>query len=198
MSVSRQIDVTDLGNGEQVLGNVNNTTHLLDILDAGLDSLGVVGAGAVEDVLDLLILSLGPGLVSGTSVLDETTPDGDQAESDDRLLVHDIVLIADGVGAETGGAAEDGCLAEQAAAREGIDEALGLLLGVLGGYVARVADGGGGQRRESLPGDRGSEEGSCAWRQGETSRRSAITEPIGPRRADNESIVRTSGATCQS
>lgn len=155
-----------LGNLEEALGDVDNTTHLLHVLDAGLDGLGVVGTSAVEDVLDLLVLSLSPGLVAGTAVLDETAPDGEQADGNDRLLVHDVVLIAEGVDAETGSAAEDGRLAEQVASGEGVDDALGLLLGLLGRDVAGVADGGDGESREGSAGDGRSEEGSaCLLRQ---------------------------------
>lgn len=126
----------------------------------------MVGTGAVEDVLDLLVLSLGPGGVAGTTVLDEATPDGQKAEGDDGLLVHDIVLAGEGVDAETGGGAEDGGLAEQAVAGDGIDDALGLLLGLLGGHVAVVADSGGRDGREGAAADDGSEEGSCACSSG--------------------------------
>lgn len=150
-----------LGNLKQTLGDVNNTTHLLHVVDAGLDGLGVVGTGAVEDVLDLLVLRLSPGLVAGATVLDEACPDGEQADGNDRLLVHDVVLIAEGVDAETGGAAEDGSLAEQAASGERVEDALGLLLGLLGRDVAGVANGGGGESRECSAGDGRSEERSA-------------------------------------
>ena len=152
---------TYLGNGEKVLGNVDDTGHLLDVLNAGLDGLGVVRPGAVEDVLDLLVLSLSPGLVAGATVLDDSTPDGEQADGDDGLLVHDVVLVAQGVDAEGGAGAEDGGLAEQAVAGEGVNDALGLLLGLLGGDIARVADGSGGNGREGTAGDGRSEEGSA-------------------------------------
>lgn len=121
----------------------------------------MVGAGAVEDVLDLLVLSLGPLLVGRPSVLEQTSPDGQQAHGNDRLLVHDVVLIAEGVDAKTGGTAEEGGLADEAAAGKGVDDALGLLLGLLGGHVARVSHGGGRNRRGGS-GDGGSEEGRCA------------------------------------
>jgi hypothetical protein len=150
-----------LGNGEEVLGNVDDTGHLLDVLNASLDGLSVVRPGAVEDVLDLLVLSLSPGLVAGTTVLDETTPDGEQADSDDGLLVHDVVLAAQGVDAEGSAGAEDGGLADEAVTGEGIEDALGLLLGLLGGDIARVADGSGGDGREGTAGDGRSEEGGA-------------------------------------
>lgn len=151
-----------LGNLEQTLGDVDNTTHLLDVLNATLDGLGVVGTGAVEDVLDLLVLTLGPLLVDGATVLDQTTPDGEQADGNDGLLVHDVVLVADGVDAETCSTAEDGALAEQAATGEGIDDALSLLLGVLGGDIAGMSRGSGGDGRKGPASDGRSEERS-AW-----------------------------------
>lgn len=150
-----------LGDLEEGLGNVNNAAHLLDVLNAGLDGLGVVSAGAVEDVLDLLVLSLGPLLVGRAAVLEQTSPDGQQADRNDSLLVHDVVLIAEGVDAKTGGTAEEGGLADQVVAGEGIDDALGLLLGLLGGDVAGVSDGSSRDRRGRSAGDGGSEEGSA-------------------------------------
>lgn len=149
-----------LGDLKEGLGDVDNAAHLFDILNAGLDGLGVVGAGAVEDVLDLLVLSLGPLLVSRAAVLEQTGPDGQQAHGNNRLLVHDVVLIAEGIDAETGGTAEEGSLADEAAAGQGVDDALGLLLGLLGGHVARVSHSGGRNGRGGS-GDGGSEEGSA-------------------------------------
>lgn len=125
-----------LGNLKQVLGNFDDGAHLLDVLDAGLDSLGVVGTGRVEDALDLVALALGPLLVGRATVLDEATPDGEETDGDDGLLVDDVGLAADGVDAETGGGAEHGGLAQQAVAGEGVNDALGLLLGLLGGHIA--------------------------------------------------------------
>lgn len=155
-----------LGHLEHGLGDVDNTSHLLDVLNAALDSLGVVGTRTVEDVLDLLVLALGPRLVSGTTVLDETTPDGQQADGHDGLLVHDVVLIADGVDAETSSAAEERRLAEEAASGEGVDDALSLLFGLLGGNVAGVADSSGGHGRDGSAGEGRSEKGSaCSLQQ---------------------------------
>ena len=150
-----------LGNLEERLGDVDNLAHLLNILNTSLDGLGVVGTGAVEDVLDLLVLSLGPLLVRRTTILDQTTPDGEQADGNDGLLVHDIVLVADGVNAETSGGAEDGALAEKVATGKRIDDALGLLLGLLGGHVAVEADGSSGDGGSSTASDGRSEEGSA-------------------------------------
>lgn len=121
----------------------------------------MVGTGAVEDVLDLVVLRLGPLLVGRATVLDQTTPDGEQADGDDGLLVHDVVLAGDAVDGETGGGAQDGRLAEQAVSGEGVDEALGLLLGLLGGDIAVESHGGGGDGRGGSAGEDGSEEGSA-------------------------------------
>lgn len=113
----------------------------------------MVGPSLVEDVLDLVVLAVGPLRVQRTDVLDETTPDGEKAEGHDGLLVHHVVLIADGVNGETGSAGEDGGLGEEAAAGERIDDGLGLLLGVLGRDAGRVA--GGRERGESRHGSSG-------------------------------------------
>lgn len=155
-----------LGDLEESLGDVNNTFHLLHVLDAGLDSGGVVGPGLVEDVEDLLVLAIGPLRVHGATVLDEATPDSEKAEGNDGLLVHNVVLIADGVDRETGSAGKNGGLGEKAVSGERIDNGLGLLLGVLGGNVGGVAG-----RRErgeggnSSPSDgRPDEVGACRKR----------------------------------
>lgn len=160
MTLAR-LSILYLGDLEEGLGDVNNAAHLLDVLNAGLDGLGVVSAGAVEDVLDLLVLSLSPLLVGRATVLEQTSPDSQQADSHDSLLVHDVVLIAEGVDAETGSTAEEGGLADQVAAGKGIDDALGLLLGLLGGDVAGVSHSGSRDRRGRSAGDGGSEEGSA-------------------------------------
>lgn len=151
-----------LGNLKQSLGHVNNASHLLNILDALLDSLGVVGTGAVEDVQHLLLLGLSPSRIGGATVFDECTPDGQQAECRNSLLVHNIVLIADGVDAQSGTAAEKGGLADEAVSGEGVDDALGLGLGFLGRDAAGVAGSdGSGQRRDGSASESRSEEGGA-------------------------------------
>lgn len=146
---------------EEALGDLDNAAHLLDVGNAGLDGLGVVGTGTVEDVLDLVVLRLGPLLVGRATVLDQATPDGEKADSDDGLLVHDVVLVAETVNGETGGAAQDGGLAKQAVTGERINDALGLLLGLLGGDIALVSRGGGGDGRDGSASEGRSEEGSA-------------------------------------
>lgn len=134
-----------LGDLEQALGDVDDTAHLLDVVDAGLDCLGVVGTGSVQDASNLLVLALGPLAVHGSSVLDDGTPNTQQAESDDGLLVDDKVLIAEGVDGQSGGGRQDGGLGDERVAGQGVKNGLGLLLGVLGGDVGRVAVAGGGE-----------------------------------------------------
>lgn len=147
-----------LGHLEHGLGDVDDAAHLLNVLDTGLDGLGVVDAGRVEDVPDLVVLALGPLLVGRAAVLDEAAPDGEQTDGDDRLLVHDVVLAAKGVDAKASTRAENGRLAQQAAAGEAVEDALRLLLGFLSRHAggARVA-GGGGECREGSAGDGRSE-----------------------------------------
>lgn len=66
-----------LGDGEERLGDLDDLGHLLDVGHADLDGLGVVGAGSVEDVLNLVGLSIGPLGIHGATELDESTPDGE-------------------------------------------------------------------------------------------------------------------------
>lgn len=157
-----------LGDLEQALGDVNDAAHLLDAVDAGLDGLGVVGTGSVQDTGNLLVLALSPLAVHGASVLDDGTPNTQQAESDDGLLVDDIVLVAEGVDGQTGGGGQDGGLGHERVAGQGIQNRLSLLLGVLGGNIGRLAVAGGGEggdSRESSGRDRWAQTGSpCAGR----------------------------------
>lgn len=118
-----------LGDLEKVLGNLNNTAKVLDTLNALLDSLGVLLAGRVENVLDLVGLALGPLLVCGTTVDGDTGIDGEQAEHDNRLLVDDVKLVANGGNGDTGAGGEDGGLGEEVAAGERVEDALCFLLG---------------------------------------------------------------------
>lgn len=153
-----------LGNLEERLGDVNNAAHLLDILNSSLDSLSVICPGSVENVLDLLVLALSPLLIRRATILDKTTPNGQQADGNDGLLVHDVVLVADGPGANTGGTAENGSLADQVVSWERVDDALGLLLGLFGRHIAGVSHGGGGERWDGSAGNGLSEDGSaCCW-----------------------------------
>lgn len=141
-----------LGNLEQALGDINDTLHLLDALDAVLDGLGVVGTGSVQDAGDLLVLPLSPLPVQGTSILDDGAPDTQQTEGDDGLLVDNVVLVAEGVDGQAGGGRQDGALGDEGASGKGVEDRLGLLLGVLGGHIGSVAGGGsvdGSECRES-------------------------------------------------
>jgi hypothetical protein len=139
-SSPRPSPVSYLGNGEEVLGDVNDTAEVLDALDALLDGRGVVGTGRVQDAGDLVNLRLriaGPGR---TGVFGDSPEDGQQREGDDGLLVDDVELVADGEGAHTGGGGEDGGLGDGAVAgyRDRVEQRLRLLLGVLG-HVGLVA-----------------------------------------------------------
>lgn len=134
--------ISYLGNLEQALGDVDDTLHLLDALDAVLDGLGVVGTGSIQDASNLLVLALSPLPVHGTGILDDGTPDAQQTESDDGLLVDDIVLVAEGVDGQAGSGGQDGALGDEGVSGKGIEDGLGLLLGVLSGHVGGVSGGG--------------------------------------------------------
>jgi hypothetical protein len=134
-----------LGNLEQGLGDVNDTAEILNALDALLDGRGVVGTGGVQDAGDLVGLLLRIVAPRGTSVLCDSPEDGQERQSNNRLLVDDVELIADGSHAETSTCREHGGLGEGAVAGDGdgVHQRLGLLLGVLLRHIGVVADLGG-------------------------------------------------------
>lgn len=128
-----------LGNLEQILSDLDNVAQGLDILDTFLDGAGVVGSGLVEDILDLLDLAVGPLLVQGSAVLEDAVEDGQQAEGDDGFLVEHVKLVADGPDGGAGAGGQDGCLAGDAVAGQGVNDRLGLLLRIFGGDVGGMA-----------------------------------------------------------
>lgn len=138
---------THLGNLEKRPGDVDDTSHLLDVLDAGVDGLGVVGASRVQDITDLADLSLGPSGVCWSKVLANSEEDGEERETHDGLLVDDIVLVAESEDGRAGSGREDGGLGDQGVAWKRIENRLGLLLWLLSGD-ARVVSGGAGQSRK--------------------------------------------------
>ena len=114
-SISR-MGLSHLRNLEKGLGNVNDASKLLDALDALLHSRGVVGTGSVEDAGDLVDLGLGIAGPGRASILGNSPEDGQQAESDDGLLVDNVEFVADGGCANTGTSGEHGSLGEGAVA----------------------------------------------------------------------------------
>lgn len=139
-----------LGNLKQGLGDVNDATEVLDTLDALLDGRGVVGAGRVQDARDLLNLLVRIAAPGGPGILGDSPEDGQQRDGDNGLLVDDVELVANGRNAETGTGREDGGLGERTGSRHGhgLQDRLGLLLGVLLGQVRVVAGLGGDGGRE--------------------------------------------------
>lgn len=120
------------GDSEELLGNVNDTGELVDVVNALLDGVGVVGTGSVQDVLVLLDLALSPFPVGGTTVLADGSEDAEKTEGGNSFLVKDVQLIADGGNGKTGSGREDGGLGDQSVTRQRVEDRLGLLLGVLG------------------------------------------------------------------
>jgi hypothetical protein len=82
----------------------------------------VVLAGRVEDTLHLLVLTLGPILVGGATVVSDGPEDGAEGQHDDGLLVDDVDLIADGGDGDTGAGGEDGGLGRQIAAGQRVED----------------------------------------------------------------------------
>lgn len=136
----QSICIAHLGNLEKRLGDVDDTSHLLDVLDAGVDGLSVVRASRVQDVADLADLSLGPSGVCWSKVLANSEEDGEERESHDGLLVDDIVLVAESEDGRAGTGGEDGGLRDEGVAWKRIEDRLGLLLWVLSGDAGVVTD----------------------------------------------------------
>ncbi len=90
----------------------------------------MVDTSGVQDTLYLVVLSLRPLRVHGTTKLDQGAPDTEQTEGDDGFLVDDIVLAADGVDGETGGGGEDGGFGDERVTGQRVDDGLGLHLGL--------------------------------------------------------------------
>lgn len=129
-----------LGDFEEGLGNINDTSHLLDVLNALLDGLGVVGPGRVQDTADLLNLGVGPLSVHWSSILADGVEDGEEGESDNGLLVDDVVLVGEGVDSGASGGGKDGGLGDEGVAWKGIDDGLSLLLWLLSWDAGGVAN----------------------------------------------------------
>lgn len=104
---------SNLGNFKKLLGNLNNTTELLHILNAGLDGIGVVGTSRVQNILVLLRLTLSPLSIHGTAIFAESSEDTDQTECDDGFLVEHVKLVADGSDRKTGAGRQDGGLGNE-------------------------------------------------------------------------------------
>jgi hypothetical protein len=134
-------DLSYLGNLEQGLGDVDDTTEVLDALDALLDGRGVVGTGSVQDAGDLVRLLLRIVSPSRTGVFGDGPEDGQERKRNNGLLVDDVELIADGRNTQAGSSGEYGRLGEGAASgnRDRVHQRLGLLLGVLLRQVRVVA-----------------------------------------------------------
>lgn len=93
----------------------------------------------VQDILDLLDLPLRPVLIPRPAIFEDAVEDAEQAEGRDRFFVHHVQLVADSPDGDAGAGAQDGRLADQRAARKGVDDRLGALLGFFGWHVGGVA-----------------------------------------------------------
>ena len=148
--------MTCLGDSEEVLGGLDDTTEVRDTADAALDGVGVVVTRSVQDVLDLVGVVLGELLVHGADIVVDTEVDGEEGEEDNGLLVDDVELVADGGDGKTSTGGENADLGGDAVTGKGVQDGLcgllGLLLRDLGILLAR----GGGREGE---GGRGGAEG---------------------------------------
>jgi hypothetical protein len=124
-----------------LFGHLNNTAQLLDVLNATLDGIGVVGPSSVQDIFVFLNLTFGPRLVGGSAVLRNTGENAEQTESDDGFLVQNVKLVANGGDGKTGTGGKNGRLGDKRTARKRIQDRLSLLLGLLSGDVGVQSNG---------------------------------------------------------
>lgn len=122
--------LSHLGDLEESLSDVNNTAKLLYALNASLNSFGVVGAGRVQDTLDLVDLAIGPLLVRWSTILKDSSPDAEQAECNDCFLIYDIVFVAEGVDSKASSGGQNRGLRHQRVSGQRIKDRLSLLLGL--------------------------------------------------------------------
>lgn len=80
-----------------MLGDLDNVAERLDIFDSCLDSLDVAFSGRVQNLLILADGGVGPFLVHGTAILEDSVEDAQQAEGDNGFFVENVELVADGV-----------------------------------------------------------------------------------------------------
>jgi len=93
--MSLDMERSHLGNLKELLGDIDNPAQLLDIVNALLDGIGVVGTGSVQNVLVLLSLTIGPLLVQGTAILGDGGENAEQTESNNGFLVQHVEFVAD-------------------------------------------------------------------------------------------------------
>lgn len=126
--------------------DANDVAERLDIFDSRLDGLDVARPGRVQNLLVLVDGGIGPVVVHGASIFEDSVENAQQAERDDRFLVDHVELIADGIDGGACTCRENGGLAREGGAWQGVDDGLGLLLGLLDrdvGCVALRCQGGG-------------------------------------------------------
>lgn len=87
---------TYLGNSEEVLGDINHSAKILYAVDTCLDGVGVVIPCSVENSLDLVLLALRPFRVHWARIGVDRPIDCQERKCNNRLLIDDIELIADG------------------------------------------------------------------------------------------------------
>lgn len=119
--------------------DADDVAERLDIFNSRLDGLDVALSGRVQNVLVLVDGGLSPFIVHGASIFEDSVEDAQQAEGDDGFLIHHVELIADGIDGGACTCRENGGLAREGVAWQGVDDGLGLLLGLLDGDVGCVA-----------------------------------------------------------
>lgn len=123
---------THLRNRKQIPRHLDDRAHLADAVDPVLDGLRVVGSSRIQHVADAPDLCVGPLFVQRAAELSDCHKHRQQTDRHDSLFVDDVQLVGDGPDRRGGGRRQDGCLGDERAARETVEEGLRFGFGVHG------------------------------------------------------------------
>lgn len=119
-----------LGDSEEVLGDAHDILDLGDTLDSLLDGKSVGVTGLVEDVLDILNVTLGPLLVGGSDSLGDDKEEDTEDGSNASLGIDNVETVGDGEDTGSSERGEDASLGDNVVTGEGSKDGRGLGLGL--------------------------------------------------------------------
>jgi hypothetical protein len=111
-----------LRNLKKLLGNFNNSAQLLDVVNALLDRVGMIGTCSIENVLVLLNLAFSPLPIHRAAVLGHACENAEKAECHNRLFIYHVEFIANRCDGKTSCGGNYRSLRNERAARNGIKD----------------------------------------------------------------------------